>query len=67
RVHYAPSAREAPSRAFRKSLFVCADIAEGQPFTEENVRCIRPGDGLHSRHLDQVLASRARRALKRGT
>lgn len=67
RVHYAPSAREAPSRAFRKSLFVSADIAEGQPFTEENVRCIRPGDGLHPRHLDQVLASLARRALKRGT
>jgi pseudaminic acid synthase len=66
-VRYAPSERELPSRVFRKSLYVVRDIAQGEPFTGNNVRCIRPGHGLHPRYLEQVLDLRARRALLRGT
>ena len=66
-VRYAPSERELPSRAFRKSLYVVRDIAKGEPFTADNVRCIRPGHGLHPRHLEQVLGAHARRSLARGT
>jgi pseudaminic acid synthase len=66
-VRYAVSAKEAASRAFRKSLFVVEDIAAGEPLTTRNVRCIRPADGLHPRHLDAVLASHAAVDLGRGT
>ena len=66
-VHYGASPEEAASRAFRRSLFVVEDICQGQPFTRDNVRSIRPGHGLHPRHLDQVLTGRAARDVARGT
>ena len=58
-VRYGPSHREKASLAFRRSLFVVADVAAGETFTEDNVRAIRPGDGLAPRHLDAVLGRRS--------
>jgi pseudaminic acid synthase len=66
-VHYGVSPRELASRAFRRSLFVVRNVAEGETFTEENVRAIRPGHGLHTRHLQDVLGRRAARTVDRGT
>jgi pseudaminic acid synthase len=66
-VHYAPTAKELASRVFRKSLFVVADVRQGEAFTAQNVRCIRPGDGLAPRYLEHVLSSHAACELKRGT
>jgi N-acetylneuraminate synthase len=67
RVSYAISEKENASRVFRRSLFVVADVRAGEPLTENNVRCIRPGTGLHPRHLREVLGRRASRDLARGT
>jgi pseudaminic acid synthase len=66
-VRYGMSDHEAESRVFRRSLFAVEDIAEGEQFTERNVRVIRPGHGLHPRHLDDVLGRRASRGIERGT
>jgi len=66
-VRYGPSERETVSRAFRRSLFVVRDIKRGEPFTAENVRSIRPGHGLHTRYLPEILASLAARDIERGT
>ncbi len=65
-VHYDVSETEAASRAFRRSLFVVEDVKAGEVFTTANVRSIRPGHGLHTRHLPQVLGRRARRDIARG-
>lgn len=67
RVDYNLTAAEAKSRAFRRSLFVVADIKNGERFTERNLRSIRPGYGLHPRHLDEILGRAASRDLRRGT
>ena len=67
RVNYEVSANEAKSRQFRRSLFVVADVKAGEPFTAQNVRSIRPGHGLHTRHLAEVLGKKAARDLKLGT
>jgi pseudaminic acid synthase len=66
-VHYGVSQREAASRIFRRSLFVVADIKAGEPFTSKNVRSIRPGHGLHTRHLGELLTRKAAHDLSRGT
>jgi pseudaminic acid synthase len=66
-VSYEPSAHEAGSRSLRRSLFVVADIGAGEAFTEANVRSIRPGHGLHTRHLSEVLGRTASRDIERGT
>jgi pseudaminic acid synthase len=67
KVHYGVGEREAKSRVFRRSLFVVKDVKEGEMFTEENVRSIRPGYGLHTRHLHEVMGRRAIRDITRGT
>jgi len=61
------SQQEAKSRVFRRSLFVVKDMKAGEIFTEENVRSIRPGYGLHPRHLKDVLGRRAAQDIRRGT
>lgn len=54
-VRFGATEKENSSRAFRRSLFVVKDMRRGERFTEENVRSIRPADGLHTRHLPEVL------------
>lgn len=66
-VQYGCSPKEASSKAFRRSLFVVRDVKRGEPFTAENLRSIRPGHGLHSRHMSEVLGQRARQDIERGT
>ncbi|MBN2473904.1 MAG: pseudaminic acid synthase [Pirellulales bacterium] len=66
-VHYGLGEQERASRRFRRSLFVVADVPAGAVFSEENVRSIRPGDGLHPRHLQDVLGRTARTDIARGT
>ena len=66
-IHYGLTPAEEKSRAFRRSLFVVADVRAGELFTMENVRSIRPGYGLHTRYLTAVLGQVAARAIQRGT
>jgi len=67
KVSYEVTEREAASRVFRRSLFVVKDMQAGEVFSTENVRSIRPGYGLHTRHVDQVLGRRAAVDLPSGT
>ena len=67
RVYFGLSVKEQASRRFRRSLFVVADVKQGEIFTRDNVRSIRPADGLHTRHLLEVLGKRAARDVERGT
>ncbi|MGB6476314.1 MAG: pseudaminic acid synthase [Candidatus Sulfotelmatobacter sp.] len=66
-VHFGLSEKEAGMRVFRRSLFVVQEMRQGEPFTAENVRSIRPGHGLHTRHLTEVMGRRATRNIERGT
>jgi pseudaminic acid synthase len=42
-------------------------LQQGEPFTPQNVRSIRPAYGLHTRHLPEILGKRASRDVQRGT
>ncbi len=50
-----------------RSLFVVKDIAAGEKLTPENIRSIRPGNGLHTMYYEQVLGRCAKIPLKKGT
>lgn len=49
-----------------RSLFVVKDIKQGEIFTPENVRSIRPGIGLHTMHYEEVLGKTATQDIERG-
>lgn len=66
-VKFGVSPHEERTVPFRRSLFVVADIRKGELFTANNVRSIRPANGLHPRHLPEVLGRRATRDLEHGT
>jgi pseudaminic acid synthase len=66
-VKFGLSSKDEASRVFRRSLFVVEDVKQGELFTPSNVRSIRPGHGLHTRHLAEVLGKRAARNTERGT
>jgi len=66
KVSYELTEKVKASRKFSRSLFVVKDIIAGEKFTEENVRSIRPGFGLHPKYLNTVLGKVAKTGLKRG-
>jgi N-acetylneuraminate synthase len=66
-IQYGPTPHELSTLPFRRSLFVVRDIRKGEPFTAENVRSIRPANGLHPRHLSEVLGRQAVRDIECGT
>jgi pseudaminic acid synthase len=66
-VSYDLTPMEEASRVFRRSLFVVKDMKAGEAFTKENVRSVRPGNGLHTRYLEHVIKAHAATDLPRGT
>jgi pseudaminic acid synthase len=47
-------------RAFCRSLYVAKDIKKGELLSEENIRSVRPGYGLHPKYLKDVLGKAAK-------
>lgn len=66
-VSYGRSAAEEHSVVFRRSLFIVQDVKQGERLSAQNVRAIRPGYGLHTRHLAEVLGKRAACEVRRGS
>jgi len=66
-VRYGPTEAEQKSLVFRRSIYAAADIAEGEVFTAENIRIVRPGQGASPSLYPQLLGRKARQAYTRGT
>jgi pseudaminic acid synthase len=62
-----PSEAETGTLAFRKSLFVIKAIPAGGRITPDNLRIIRPANGMHPRHYWEVIGSKAACAIPAGT
>src|SRR3990172_4794335 len=67
RVSYGPTDAEKISIQFRRSLYVVKDVKAGEVLTTENVRAIRPGHGLPTKYMEQVLGKSVNQDVKRGT
>ncbi|MFX3617823.1 MAG: pseudaminic acid synthase [Sporolactobacillus sp.] len=66
-VNYEISAQKKKSRALSRSLFVVRDIKAGELFTDDNIRSIRPGQGLPPKYIQMVIGKKARINLLKGT
>jgi pseudaminic acid synthase len=49
-----------------RSLFAVQDIKKGEPFTEQNIRSLRPGIGLHPKYYYQILHKKNQKELTKG-
>lgn len=58
--------KQIKSREHSRSLFAVKDIRAGEIITEDNVRSVRPGFGLHTKYYDEILGKRASRDVERG-
>ncbi|MFM2225826.1 MAG: pseudaminic acid synthase [Bacteroidota bacterium] len=58
---------EKKSLRFKRSIYVVKDIAAGELFTKENIRIIRPGDGMQPKHFEGILGTVAVQNFLRGT
>jgi pseudaminic acid synthase len=58
---------EEKCKVYRRSLFVVKDILKGEKITEDNIKSIRPGYGLHTKYYDTVLGMQAIKNLEFGT
>jgi pseudaminic acid synthase len=67
KVTYELTEKVKDSRKFSRSLFVVKDIKKGEKFTEDNVRSIRPGYGLHPKYLKEVIGKIAKVDIAKGT
>lgn len=66
-ITYELSKSSMDSRQLARSLFISKDVKSGEFLTMENVKSIRPGNGLHPRYLKKILGSRVVKDIKAGT
>lgn len=66
-VKYGPSQQEMGSLIKRRSIFSSADIKAGDRITEDNIRVVRPGQGLHPRYYDELIGRVALCDIEKGT
>ena len=54
-VNYALTEKQKIGKVFSRSLYVVRDVKAGDLITEDNVRSVRPGYGMHPKFLNQIL------------
>lgn len=67
RVTYDLTPKAAREREHSRSLFVAKDMKAGEVFTPENLRSVRPADGLHTKYYEELLGKRIARDVGMGT
>ena len=65
-VTYGPTEAEQKSLVFRRSIYVAADIEEGESFSKENIRIVRPGHGAPPSMYKQLLGKKAAKTYRKG-
>lgn len=67
KVTYDLTPKQAREREHSRSLFVAKDMKAGEVFTPENLRSVRPADGLHTMYYEELLGKKIKRDAKLGT
>lgn len=66
-ISYGYTKQEEISLKFKRSIFVTEHIKKGEKFTPDNLRVIRPGDGLAPKYYNIFLGKSASCDIEKGT
>lgn len=67
KIDYDLNEKKLKSRRFARSLFIVKDMKKGDILTEENVRSIRPSNGISPKYYDEVMGLKVCCDIDRGT
>jgi len=60
-VDYSMSEKKKKNRRFCRSLYITKDIKKDEILTNENIKSVRPGYGLHPKYLNDILGTKAKK------
>ena len=55
KIDYSLSEKQKSARNYSRSLYVSEDVKKGDIVTESNIKSVRPGYGMHPKHLPNIL------------
>ena len=58
---------EEKSRQFKRSIYIIRDIQTGEKISRENIKIIRPGDGLEPKYFESIIGKIAKKDFKKGS
>jgi pseudaminic acid synthase len=67
KIDYRLTEKQIKGKDFSRSLYIVETITEGELFSENNVRSIRPGFGLHPKYLHQIIGKKSNQNIEKGT
>ena len=67
KVDYEMTEKIKSSRQFSRSLFIVKDVKAGEKLSDENVRSIRPGFGMHPKYFTEIIGKQFKIDLEKGT
>ena len=65
-VSYELTEKQKLGKQFSRSLYVAEDVKKGDFVTVENVRSVRPGYGMHPKHLAEIMGRTFNRDVEKG-
>jgi len=67
KINYCFTKSEEKSIQFKRSLYISKNMKKGEVLTQNNLRIVRPGYGLHPRYYEQLLGKKVSFDIKMGT
>lgn len=67
KIDYNLTEKQLKGRSFSRSLYVVEDIKKGEKFTHQNIRSIRPGFGIHPKHLSSFIGKQSTEDINKGS
>ncbi|WP_282787929.1 pseudaminic acid synthase [Flavobacterium croceum] len=65
-IDYNLTPKQKKGKDFSRSLYIAENIKEGEVFTEENLKSVRPGFGMHPKYLKNYLGTVATKSWNKG-
>lgn len=65
-VFYGPTNSELTALTYRRSIYAIKNISKGEKFTRENIKTIRPANGLDPKNISQLLLKKSKRNIQAG-